>query len=221
MARRARPRPLSLALPLLCWLTGAAAQTLPDIQVSGLLPNQAVVTINGQQRILKTGKPSPEGIVLLSADSKSAVFDWQGQRIERTLSRQITSNFTPPIDKPEVRIERGINGHYIIPGHINGRLVNFMVDTGAFTVAMNHTQADNLGLDWRRGRRFAVETAGGTTPSYEVNLETVTVGGITLHNVRCSVVVADSDNDILLGMSFLSQTEMHEENNTLVLRKKY
>jgi predicted aspartyl protease len=54
-----------------------------------------------------------------------------------------------------------------------------------------------------------------------VVLDTVTVGGITLHNIKGAVIVADSGPEILLGMSFLSQTEMHEDNNTLVLRKKF
>lgn len=208
---------VTLGLSLICH--GAFA--MPDIQVQGLMPNQAVVTIDGQQRILKVGKPSAEGVNLISADSKKAVLEWQGGRFERTLNKQITSNFSAPAEKSEVRIERGHNDHYITPGHINGRLVNFMVDTGAFTVAMNHHEADRLGINWRNGKRFMAGTAGGGAPGYEVMLDTIAVGGITLHNVKAAVIVADTDGDILLGMSFLSRTEMREENNVMILRKKY
>ncbi len=217
MTRRAE----YIAAASLLLLLSGAAHALPDVQVNGLLPNQAVVTIDGQQRILKAGKPSPEGVTLVSADSKVAVLEWQGERFERSLSRQITSNFSAPAEKKEVRIARGHNDHYFTPGHINGKLVNFMVDTGAFTIAMNHKEADRLGLDWRGGRRFEAGTAGGGAAGYEVMLDTVSVGAITLHNIKGAVIVADSDSDILLGMSFLSQTEMREENNTLVLRRKY
>jgi aspartyl protease family protein len=52
-------------------------------------------------------------------------------------------------------------------------------------------------------------------------LDSVSVGGITLHNITAAVIVADSTGEILLGMSFLEKTEMREEDNTLVLRKKY
>lgn len=206
----------------LCALLGCSSVfAVPDVQVQGLMPNQAVVTIDGQQRILKVGKPSPEGINLISADSKKATLEWQGERFERTLNKQIKSNFSAPAEKDEVRIERGSNGHYNTPGHINGRLVDFMVDTGAFSIAMNPAEADRIGLDWRNGERFMAGTAGGGTPGYKVMLNTVSVGNITLHNVMGAVIVADTDSDILLGMTFLERTVMHEDNNALVLRQKY
>jgi aspartyl protease family protein len=194
---------------------------MPDVRVNGLLANQAVVTIDGQQRILKVGKTSPEGITLVSADSKQAVFSWNGERFERTISRQIASQFSAPAEKQEARIERGRNGHFFTPGHINGQMVSFLVDTGAFAVAMSKDEADRLGLDWRNGERFMSSTAGGATASHLVTLKSVTVGGVTLHNIKGAVIVAEPMEHILLGMSFLERMEMREENNTLVLRKKY
>ncbi|HSC75855.1 MAG TPA: TIGR02281 family clan AA aspartic protease [Pseudomonadales bacterium] len=194
---------------------------VPDIRVNGLMSDQAVVTIDGKQHIMKVGKPSAEGVSLLSADKQKAVFEWQGEHFERTLDKQITSNFSAPTEKNEVRIERGRNDHFFIPGQINGRSVNFMVDTGAFAIAMNPAEADRIGLDWRKGERFTASTAGGGAPGYEVVLSTVSVGDITIHNVKAAVIVAEGSSDILLGMSFLSQTEMHEDHNALVLRKKY
>ena len=194
---------------------------MPDIHVNGLMNNQAIVTIDGKQRILKVGKPSTEGVNLISANSKKAIFEWQGESFERTVDKKITSNFAAPTEKNEVRIEKASNGHFNTPGHINGRLVNFMVDTGAFAIAMNQVEADRLGVNWRNGERFLAGTAGGGTPGYKIVLDTVTIGDITLHSVQAAVIVADTDTDILLGMSFLSQTEMREENNALVLRKKF
>lgn len=208
---------ITLSLLLAC----SSAIAVPDIQVQGLMPNQAVVMIDGKQSILKVGKTGASGINLISADSKKAVLEWQGERFERTLDKQITSRFSAPAEKSEVRIEKASNNHYMTPGHINGRLVNFMVDTGAFAIAMNHNEADRLGIRWRDGQRFMAATAGGGTPGYEVTLDSVSVGAITLRNVKGAVIVADMDADILLGMSFLSQTEMREEGNALVLRKKY
>ena len=191
------------------------------MHVNGLLPGQAIVTVDGQQRVLKAGKPSPEGLVLVEADSQRAVLEWQGERFEAALSRQIASNFSERAKNLEFRINRGSHDHYTTTGLINGRPVSFLVDTGAFAVAMNHHVADKLGLNWRNGRRFIAGTAGGGTPSYEVTLNSVTVGEITLNNVRGAVIVADTDDEILLGMSFLSQTEMREEGDVLILRKKF
>jgi aspartyl protease family protein len=218
MARLTDNKTILTALLLLACPQGWC---MPDVQVNGLLPNQAVVTIDGKQQILKVGKPGAGGVSLISADSKKAVLEWQGERFERMLTRQITNGFSAPAQKDEVRITRGRNDHYFTPGHINGRLVNFMVDTGASSIAMNYSEADRLGINWRNGERFMASTAGGETPSYVVTLDTVSVGDITLNNVKAAVIVAETGTEILLGNTFLSKTEMREENNTLVLRKKF
>jgi aspartyl protease family protein len=202
-------------------LISATASAAPDIRVHGLMPNQAIATIDGKQRVLKVGQTSTDGLTLVEADSEHAVFEWHGERIERTLSREITSKYSERTDK-EVRIVRGTNNHFFTEGQINGQPVRFMVDTGAFAVALTPAEADRIGLNWRQGERFMANTAGGGTPGYRVQLDSVSVGDITLNNVTGAVIVADSsDNIILLGMSFLERTEMREENNTLVLRKKY
>ena len=209
---------LGLTFLMLC---AGAVNATPDVQVNGLLPNQAIVTIDGKQRILKLGKPSPEGVTLLSADSQKALLSWQDQQFERTLSKQISSQYSVSDQKEEARIQRGENGHFFTVGQVNGQAVNFMMDTGAFAIAMSSNQADKLRLDWRSGKRFTSSTASGPAPSYEITLKSVTVGGITLYNVKAGVVIGSDMTDLLLGMSFLEKTEMREENNTMILRKKY
>jgi aspartyl protease family protein len=206
------------ALLLLACTTTIAA---PDIRVNGLMPNQAVVTIDGKQRILKVGTPSPEGVNLIASDSEKATLEWQGERFERTLTREISSHYADRAEKEEARIPRGRDNHFFTTGRINGQPVQFMVDTGAFAIAMTPAEADRLRLNWRQGERFVADTAGGGTPSYKFMLDSVSVGDITLRNITAAVIVADSSTNILLGMSFLEKTEMREENNVLVLRKKY
>jgi aspartyl protease family protein len=206
---------------LLLLACSAAAAAPPDIRVNGLMPNQAVVTIDGKQRILKVGTPSPEGVSLIVADSKKATLEWQGEHFERTLTREISAQYADRAAQEEARIPRGRGNHFFTTGNINGQPVNFMVDTGAFAIAMTPAEADRLRLNWRQGERFVANTAGGGTPSYKITLDSVSVGGITLRNIMAAVIVADSSTDILLGMSFLEKTEMREENNVLVLRKKY
>ena len=132
-------------------------------------------------------------------------------------------NYIPDSSRYEtMRYNRSGRSGLKLPAVSLGLWHNFGgVDTGATAIAMNHTEADRLGISWRQGTRTIAGTAGGDTPSYMVTLDTVTVGGVTLHNVQAAVIVADTDNDILLGMTFLERTEMREENNALVLRKKY
>ena len=47
-------------------------------------------------------------------------------------------------------------------GAINGKSVNFMVDTGATTIAMSAADAQRLGLTFDGGRRGLANTAGGS-----------------------------------------------------------
>jgi len=41
-----------------------------------------------------------------------------------------------------------------LSGFINGRSIDFMVDTGAFAVALNINQAKALGIDYRNGQKI-------------------------------------------------------------------
>ena len=127
----------------------------------------------------------------------------------------------PAAGKDEARLVRGHNHHYNSTGQINGKVVSFMVDTGAYSVAMGYREAERLGLNWKSGTRIVANTASGQSAGYEINLHSVKVGNITLNNVKGTVIVADIDGPILLGMSFMSRVSMREENNQLVLTKKY
>ena len=47
----------------------------------------------------------------------------------------------------------GLGGHFTSAGAINGRPVQFMVDTGATLVAISQSEADRIGLDYRNSPR--------------------------------------------------------------------
>ena len=59
---------------------------------------------------------------------------------------------------------------------------------------------------------------GRRVVSYRVNLESVTIGDVTLFNVEG---VVQGGGEPLLGMSFLSRTEMRNDGQNLVLTKRY
>ncbi len=191
------------------------------------------MTINGTQSVLSVGKTRAEALTLLSLDSKKAVFEWQGQRFERHLSQQISTNYSALSEKERkkiseiggnnevARIKRGASGHFLTQGQINGKPVEFLVDTGASSVAMSEKEADRLALNWHKGKPLTAKTASGDAAYYEVQLESVTVGGITIDNIQASVLMTGSVHPILLGASFLRQTEMAEKDGVMVLRKKH
>ncbi len=211
---------LGVSLVVFGLLVASISWAAPDVRVQGLFGGSAVLLVNGKQRLLKQGQTSPEGVKLVSSSSRQAVIEISGQQYNLGLSQHISSGFQAA-DVAEVRIPRAPNGHYMVGGFINGRPVEFMVDTGASSVAMNLNDAERLGVAFRRGKRIRVSTAGGVVQGFEIDLDKLVIGQITTYKVSATVVVGNFPSQILLGNSFLSQIEMTEEEGVMVLRKKY
>ena len=192
-----------------------------DIQAQGLFKNTAVLKINGQQRMLKVGKRSPEGVLLVSSTPKKAVIEIDGKQQEITLSRTISTSYAKAAPKKEVSIQRNQFDQYITMAAINGKSRRVLVDTGANIIAMSSNDARLLGLDYEKGQPSMVTTASGRAPSYRLELRTVKVGDITVSGVEASIIEGEYPEMILLGMSFLKRVNMREENGVLYLQGKY
>ena len=119
----------------------------------------------------------------------------------------------------EIVLSAGPGGHFSSAGTINGKTVQFMVDTGATSIAMSQSEANRIGLDWQRGRRGLSQTAGGVVPVFAVNLTSVNVGGIEVVNVDAVVLPSDMPM-VLLGNSFLSRFSMRREGDVMRLEKR-
>ena len=105
----------------------------------------------------------------------------------------------------EVTLRAGPNGHFFASAMINGTHVDFLVDTGATTVAL--TEFDALRLGFTREELVydrPVSTANGQTFAAGIMLDQITIGDIEVSNVRGSVLEDGLDMS-LLGMTFLNQ----------------
>ena len=115
----------------------------------------------------------------------------------------------------------GSGGHFMTQGAINGRAVQFMVDTGATSVAMGVPDAERLGLTTRPASRAAVSTANGTVHglAHEAGLGAHRRrGGLRRGRRRCSPQPMPY---ILLGNSFLTRFQMKRDNDQMVLERRY
>ena len=190
-----------------------------EVEAKMLAQGSAILMIDGNQRFLRDGNKSPEGVLLVSADIKQAVLEIEGKRKTISLSRSIGNQFKAA-DKTEIRIASGAGGHYQAKGLINGIPVNFLVDTGASTIAMNHFEAERLGIDYRAGQPIMVNTANGVTKAFLVTLSSVSVGNIVIHQVPAAVSSTDSPSIVLLGNSYLSKVDIKIDKGVLVLKEK-
>lgn len=219
---RAAPRIGALFLLLLAstlLLPTAALAQAASVTVEALLPNTAVLLINGQRKTLKAGA-SFQGVKLLSADASVAVLEINGERQRLGLNRNITTNYVAP-ERRQLDIPRNDRMQYITTALLNGRSIQVMVDTGANVVAMNGQQAAALGIDYKVGVPSKLETASSIIDAWMVSLQSVELGGIRVENVRATVVEGDYPSTILLGMSFLQHVEMRERDGVLSLSRAW
>jgi len=192
-----------------------------EIVVQGLLKNMVVLEVNGVQRTIRAGSTSPEGITLISSDTKEAIVEIEGVRKTLGLSRRIGGvRYTEP-EKELVRISRGVGGHYFTPGRINNRQVSFLVDTGATSVVLNSLVASKLLIDYKAGTPVNVQTASGIAAGYRVLLQSVSVGSVKVNNVEAIVNEGPYPTEILLGNTYLGRVEMKIDRGVLVLQAKY
>lgn len=205
---------LLLAAPVL------AAQ---QVQVVGLFPNAAVLLVDGQRKLVRAGQVGPGGVEVISADSRGAVLRVNGQTARYELSREYSGGgYSAPSARARVSIAKGAGGHYWVAGSVNGRTLQFMVDTGATTLAFNENQARTLGIDYRMfGERLVVSTASGNANAWKVKLDSVSIGALSVLGVEAVVLEGDAPAQALLGMSFLSRVQWREEQGLLVLESRH
>jgi aspartyl protease family protein len=191
-----------------------------EIAVKGLMKNSAVVVINGKQRVLKVGKTSPEGVTLISANSKEAVVEINGELHTMGMSKNQGIKYTESTPN-EFRIAQGYNGHFYTTGLINNSNANFVVDTGASAIALSEVEAKRLGLSYIDAERIPVSTASSADLGYVVNLTSVTVGSITIFNVEAVILPGEFPEVILLGNSFLGRVNYQVDSGVMVLEAKF
>jgi aspartyl protease family protein len=112
-------------------------------------------------------------------------------------------------------------GHFHADGRIDGRRIEFLVDTGASTIALTARSAAELGIHpIPRDFTSQSRTANGVVRTAAVQLGMVEIGGILVRDVVAVVFPDDALSDNLLGMSFLSRLRRYEyANGRLVLEQ--
>ena len=205
---------------ILCWamafsMAGLAAE---NITVKGLFKGAALLMVDGQRVMLKEGK-TQQGITLIKATSRDALLEINGQRQRVGLSRQVGGSYQQARPKT-VRIVSQRHGHHWVTGVVNGHHVDFMVDTGATLITFNLSTAKRLGIDYTKGQASYFSTANGVKEVRLVTLHKVTVGELTLYNVKAAIGLNDAMQHSLLGNSFLSRTNMRTDNGVLILQER-
>lgn len=203
-------------------LTGGAFATqtwAASVSVVGLFRDKAIVSIEGgKPRTLSVGE-SHQGVKLLAADSASATFDVDGSRRVIAMGQSFAGGAAAG-DRQSVSLTADARGHFVAAGSLNGYPVSFLVDTGATSIAISAHDARRMGLDYRAGQAYGVNTAAGVVPAWRVTFNTVKVGSVTVNQVEGMVLEAGLSTP-LLGMSFLNRMDMQRNGQTMTLTRRF
>ena len=214
-----------IAVWLLCSTIPAFA--VNTLTLLALFEDKALFHIDGERRLMHAGERSPEGLLLIKADSDGAVVEVNGR--QEVLRLGLVTTFPGSDAAPEptwkgpetVSLWADTNGFFYTAGLINGYPVRFLVDTGATTIALSGELAKRIGIDFAKGQRGIANTAAGLTQVYGLNLKSVSVGGISLNDVAAGIIVGSYPTTPLLGMSFLGQLDMVREGNRMDLKTRH
>lgn len=215
------PRSWGLRLLAAALLLAAVPAMAQSVLLAGTMGTKALLIIDGGSPVTLAIGQTRDGVTVLSTAGDEAVVEVAGVR--RTLrvgdtpasvgasgrkggSSKIVMNIDP-------------SGLFLSPGSINGKSVDFIVDTGATMVGMNVAEAVRAGLNYRNGQSVLMQTANGVSKGWVVKLASVRVGDVELHGVDATVSELGTPY-VLLGNSFLSHFQMNRDQNQMTLERR-
>jgi aspartyl protease family protein len=110
-----------------------------------------------------------------------------------------------------VEVPRNGDGHFAVEGRVDGRRLEFVVDTGASVVALSSADASSIGIHpAARDFTASVRTANGVVRAAPVKLDSIDLGDVTVRDVDAMVLPDGTLSDNLLGLSFLSRLKRYQ-----------
>lgn len=128
------------------------------------------------------------------------------QPVRRVKVPQKTEEIEQATTYGEVEIKAARNGNFYTKADVGGTSIKVLVDTGASFVMLTHKDAEALALDpLNLEYSMPIHTANGISTAAPIELEELTVAGITVNNVQAIVGRPGTLGITLLGMSYLSR----------------
>ena len=210
---------ITTALPAM--LLAASAAHAQSVALAGMLGSKALLVVNGTTPKTVAAGETHEGVKVISTNGDQAVVEQDGKKSTlRVGEAPIHMGAGKSGGKGNrIVLVAGSGGHFMTAGQINGKAVQFMVDTGATSVAMGAQDAERAGVNFKAGQPVMMSTANGTVQGYRIKLDSVRVGDVEVFGVD-AVVTPQPMPFMLLGNSFLTRFQMLRENDQMTLTKR-
>lgn len=208
---------VSLAIAALC-LAPALAHA-QSVGIAGMLGSKALLVVDAHPpRALGAGDEF-QGVKVLSVGKDEATVEVKGAQRVLRLGEAPVSVGRKGGSGRRVVLMADSRGHFLNSGMINGRVMQYMVDTGASSVAIGRADADRMGLNYLNGQPVRMNTANGVTQGWRIKLDSVRLGDVEVFGVE-AVITPQPMPYVLLGNSLLNEFQMTRINNEMVLEKR-
>ncbi len=208
---------LLLALALM-----AGSGHTESVALAGMMGSKALLVVDGSAPKSVGAGETHQGVKVISISGDQAVIEQDGKRTTlRVGEAPVHMGASKSGGKGNrIVLVAGSGGHFMTAGQINGKAVQFMVDTGATTVAMGAQDAERAGINYKAGRPVMMSTANGNAQGFQIKLASVRIGEVEVFDVD-AVVTPQAMPYMLLGNSFLTRFQMSRENDQMTLTKRY
>ena len=216
-------RPLLATLLPLAMAAGLAPSSAraESVMLTGTIGNRAILIVDGAAPRTVAAGEKLGSVKVVSVQGDQAVVEVGGQRTTLRMDQPASvGGGGGGANGTRIVLPANSGGHFMTAGAINGRTVNFMVDTGATLVSISAADALRIGLDYKQSSPVQINTANGVGRAFRVRLNTVRVGDVEVYDVD-ALVSEQPMPYVLLGNSFINRFSMQREGDQMVLQKRY
>lgn len=210
----------ALAFLVAITCTAPLAAHAQAVALAGVLGSKALLIVDANPPRAMGAGDEFKGVLVLAVGRDEATVEVQGARRVLRLGEAPVSVGRRSGTARRVVLMADSRGHFVNTGAINGRTMQYMVDTGATTVAIGRADADRMGLKYENGQPVRMDTANGVTQGWRMRLDSVRIGDVEVLGVD-AVVTPQAMPYVLLGNNFLSAFQMTRTNEQMVLEKRH
>ncbi len=133
----------------------------------------------------------------------------EGSIVFKRLSGELIPSLAQPQGQKEI-LRMGKDGHFSVYALVDGKRIQFLIDTGASDVVLSPFDAKKLGFNLTKLKYSkSFRTANGIVKGAPVKLSQILIGRIEVKNIPATINGADM-NRSLLGMAFLKRLSRFE-----------
>ncbi|WP_342720485.1 TIGR02281 family clan AA aspartic protease [Acidovorax sp. FHTAMBA] len=189
------------------------------VALAGMLGSKALLVVDANPPKAVGAGDEFQGVKVIAVTKEEATIEISGARRTLRLGEAPVSVGARSGSGKRIVLMADSRGHFVNTGTINGRVMQYMVDTGASTIAIGRTDADRMVLNYKNGEPVRMNTANGVAQGWRIRLDSVRLGDVEVLGVE-AIVTPEPMPYVLLGNSFLTQFQMTRINDQMVLEKR-